>query len=843
MEKRLITFLLLASLVMLGYAQLQLVLNPPVDEVANVDDADDIADGAQADENPAGRDDQDAPQDESSTDADQPPADPDADAPQEGDTSNDNGDGDSTSDDARDDASESATDISEQHYVIGSLDPASPYNMAVYLTNQGAAIERIQLNNPRYQDLDRKHGWLGELRLTDSILGGCEVGLVAPGTPAELAEASSGSQDNGLRAATDKTSADRIIQFDGIDVPDSASLDLQLQSMSPGQVVEITVIRSLPSGGEKNVQLTAKLQRRPLSVVAPESHLEEGVTQFDQLSFMWTLGRIGDAQTGLHKDEISGIPSFRKSNWESEYLPATDSQGEGYEFRRRLSSSELEAIGIDGQLMLVRRYRLRMVDRDDETDKLGKAGYGISMELEIRNTGKTDQRVAYQLDGPTGLPLEGWWYSYKVHPRRFGLAGARDVVWREVDGAHELFLCSEITENAADPAAKNTVTPLTDAAKISQLTYTGGDAQYFSVVLLPDRKDDSSADSFQFSKVVALAVGPLDEERKKRTDTTVRLTSRDIALAAGESYHEDYTIFAGPKKKQILAEYGLSECIVYGWFGPVAKIMSMFLHGFYFVCRSWGISIIMLTVMVRGMLYPLGRRVAMNAQKMQELAPEMKKIAEKYADDLEKKSQAQRELFAKNNYNPFAGCLVMFLQFPIFVGLYRALSVDISLRQAPFLPGMTWCSNLAGPDMFWNWEAYLPAALSATTGWLGPYLNILPIISTVFMVMQQKMFTPPPQDEQQEMQQKIMKFMFLFMTVLFFKIAAGLCIYFIASSIWGITERTMLPKTTTAKPSAGNDGNGAANKPKSSWRLGATNDNDTPAAARKKKKKNKRKRK
>ena len=152
----------------------------------------------------------------------------------------------------------------------------------------------------------------------------------------------------------------------------------------------------------------------------------------------------------------------------------------------------------------------------------------------------------------------------------------------------------------------------------------------------------------------------------------------------------------------------------------------------------------------------------------------MKKIADKYKNDMEKRTQAQRELFSKHNYNPFAGCLVMFIQLPIFIGLYRGLSVDIELRQAPLIPGLSWCSNLAGPDMFLDWSNTLPSALSSPTGWLGPYLNILPLVTCVLFMVHQKLFTPPPTDDQQRMQQQIMKFMMLFMAVLFHKVAAGL---------------------------------------------------------------------
>ncbi len=441
---------------------------------------------------------------------------------------------------------------------------------------------------------------------------------------------------------------------------------------------------------------------------------------------------------------------------------------------------------------MVKRYRLTPVDRSTSDDE-GSAGYGIKLELEIRNTGASPQELTYQLDGPSGLPLEGWWYSYKTHPTAFSVAGARDVVFREQGGSHKLFVCSEITKKAMEEE-NSPFTPLAESANNINVKYVGCDAQYFSVVLLPTSAENESGSQI-FSEAVARAMGPLDtDNRKKRTNTSFRLTSRTLELAAGESVRDDFLIFAGPKDEPVLQTYGLQDCIVYGWFGFVARPMLTILHTFRRFIPSWGLSIICLTILVRGCMYPLGRRMALNAQKMQELAPEMKAIAEKYKNDLEKRSQAQRELFAKHKYNPLAGCPVMFLQLPIFVGLYRSLSVDIALRQAPFLPGMTWCANLAGPDKFWNWQSFMPEFISSPNGYLGPYLNILPLIAAGLMLLQQKMFTPPPQDEQQEMQQNIMKFMMLFMAFIFHKVAAGLCVYLIASSLWGVAERKLLPK-------------------------------------------------
>jgi YidC/Oxa1 family membrane protein insertase len=139
-----------------------------------------------------------------------------------------------------------------------------------------------------------------------------------------------------------------------------------------------------------------------------------------------------------------------------------------------------------------------------------------------------------------------------------------------------------------------------------------------------------------------------------------------------------------------------------------------------------------------------------------------------------------------------------FVQLPIFLGLYRALMVDVELRQAPlFGEAVRWCSNLAAPDMLLNWSGFMPSFISAYKGFmsLGPYLNILPLITVGLFIWQQKMFMPPATDEQTRMQQQMMKYMMILIAFMFYTVPAGLCIYFIASSLWGIAERKVLPKT------------------------------------------------
>lgn len=184
----------------------------------------------------------------------------------------------------------------------------------------------------------------------------------------------------------------------------------------------------------------------------------------------------------------------------------------------------------------------------------------------------------------------------------------------------------------------------------------------------------------------------------------------------------------------------------------------------------------------------------------------------------------------------------MFLQLPIFLGLYYALQESIHFRLAPLFPGIDWIQNLAAPDMLIRWGEHIPfvsrpqdltRAFPGSLIYLGPYFNILPVLAVALMIVQQKLTTPPPTDEQQAASQKMMKYMTGLVGLMFYKVAAGLALYFIASSVWGLTERKLLPKrqitpgAEPAKPGGAvarakarvpeRDGNGKLQKVRDFW--------------------------
>jgi YidC/Oxa1 family membrane protein insertase len=629
--------------------------------------------------------------------------------------------------------------------------------------------------------------------MADEHSHGCPVQVVGAGTPAAKA---------GLKPG------DQITALGGKPVRDAQALEDALGRTKPDQTVKLTVQRA-----GKSIELSAHLIRRPLEVVRPEARMPHlfGLEQrqFDAirleddapLSLLATIEQIDDEKIASDDEkaapELKGL-DLRTCNWKVVEADQTHAV-----FRRTLPERRLE---------ITKTYRLAKVPAIAQSDADAKA-YNLEFQIDVRNLDGKAHDVAYRLDGPNGLPREGAWYAIKVGVKSGGL---RDVVYQEAHSNLSMITCPELSDTASKPIPAE-----------RPFQFLGVDAQYFSAAMIPD--EEASA---QIDRAVAFRAGNVDPQRKTITNTSFRIIGKPQKLAPAETLSHHYVLFAGPKRPPLLAQYQLDDLVYYGWFGWIAVPMAKTVDFFYLVTRNYGLAIILLTVLVRMCMFPLSRKQALGAQKMQELQPEIKRIQEKYKRDVEGKTKAQQELFRKHNYHPLSGCLPLFIQFPIFIGLYRSLQVDVELRDAAlFSHGIRWCSNLAAPDMLFDWSGFMPDWVNSGVGMLGlgPYFNLFPILTILLFVWQQKMFMPPPADEQAAMQQKMMNFMMIFMGIMFYKVAAGLCIYFIASSLWGIAERKFLPKTAAATAGGSPD--------VSSFRSGGSNGGGN-AARRKRRGKN-----
>jgi YidC/Oxa1 family membrane protein insertase len=761
-EKRFVLFLVLSMAIIFGHLAVRQMFAPPRPVVEQeVEQAD--ADRAAGDE----KDEDQKPPPSEKPETDSPPdlaekAPPPAEKP------------------------EAQLEVARQFVSIGSYAANSPYALLVTFDNRGAAILRIELTerdadgNIRYRSLEDRSGYLGHLALKPVRGGGCRVNVVGHGTPADTATPTNTDWGPGIRAGDIlKIANERPLQV-------TSDLDEVLQETVAGDEIELTVERDF-DGEKRTTTFTAVLGERPLEIIRPEPLMDDEIGEHP-LSMLLSLHQVGDKEVVQGVTELAGIPSLRDNTWE---VTKSDDPHPLIEFRFALDRSQMSDAGVGGSLEIVKRFRFRE-DPDVAEKKPGVPLYHLEYEAEVFNRGEEEIQVALRFDGPNGLPLEGWWYSNKIHPRMFKGAGARDVLVHAQ--TQRLISCPDIF----DFAEENPKTPdkvFYERSEDPPLDYVAVDTQYFLAALLPRNLGGDA--SHQFDRGAAMALGDLAGRKGKlirKTNVSFQLTSPVWQIAPGDSVRRNLVLFAGPKETELLRAYGLEEAIYYGWFSAVARPLSGLLHFFYGIVGNYGLAIIMLTVLVRGCMFPLGRKAAKNAAMMQELAPEMRAIAEKYKNDMEKRAKAQQDLFRKHNYNPLGGCWLMFLQLPIFIGLYRSLAVDIHLRDAALIPGIRWCSNLAGPDKLMYWESFLPTFLVSETGMLGPYLNVLPLITIALFLLQQKLFTPPATDEQTRMQMQMMKFMMIFMGFLFFKVASGLCLYFIASALWSVAERKLVPK-------------------------------------------------
>ncbi|MEE2641305.1 MAG: YidC/Oxa1 family insertase periplasmic-domain containing protein [Planctomycetota bacterium] len=696
--------------------------------------------------------------------------------------------------------------VLEQKFIsLGSLAADSPFRFLVTFDNRAASVHRLELaqrqkrnpDQPLYRDLEVRYGYLGHLDLTDLSQGGCLVKTVGSHTPADLA---------GIRVG------DEITHLGDTEIQNRFDYEKALRQTRPGDEISLKLLRD---GKEQTV--TVQMVRQPLEVIRPTIVPDKAMFAFERIDHRMSYAlslfsaskdgnweKLGTAETSVWESEVG-------DDWVKFYYPYKDPK-------------EIVNSGADYQV--IKTFRLVPV-KEDERDKVQSRNYHLELDVEVRNLSQFPQPLAYRIDGPNGLPTEDWWFAIKIHgdwATLFSAAGARDIVASTESKSFHFIGGPQIYTNATKPKQKKPqylIDPSDEYGPAHQLNFIGVDSHYFVSALIPVDQEGQPAARETYSAYAmpqAIKLNDADGEavnaqRKKEAGWYRKLvpvnfkayfkfenpdaeSGNPYEIGPQASSKQAFMIFAGPKEPSLLQNYGIDDTVTYGWFAPFSIPLVKLLHLFYWIVGNYAVAIILLTVLVRLAMVRFSRKMVLNSQMMQLLAPEIKALTEKYKDDFQAKSRAQQELFKKYNYNPFSGCLVMMIQMPVFIGLYRGLSVDMALRDRPLIPGVQWCSNLAGPDQLWRWADSLPSFMSFLTdetGWLGPYLNILPIISVCLMLIQQKMFTPPPTDEQQAMMQKVMTFMMVFIGVMFFKVPAGLCIYFITSTLWAIMEKKMIP--------------------------------------------------
>lgn len=256
-----------------------------------------------------------------------------------------------------------------------------------------------------------------------------------------------------------------------------------------------------------------------------------------------------------------------------------------------------------------------------------------------------------------------------------------------------------------------------------------------------------------------------------------------VSLPPSTQATSEYQLYIGPRDLEILKKFGknLDQAINFGWTDIIAKPLLYILNFFNQYIHNYGLSIILLTILVKILFWPLTHKSYKSMKEMQKLQPRMAKLREKYKGDKQKLNQEMMGLYKTYKVNPMGGCLPMVVQIPVFFALFRVLGACIELRHAPFA---LWINDLSAPDRLFHFPFQIPFMTP-------PYgIPILTLLMGGSMFIQQKM-TPAPGDPTQA---KVMMFLPVIFTFMFINFPSGLVLYWLVNNLLSIGQQYRIYK-------------------------------------------------
>ena len=258
------------------------------------------------------------------------------------------------------------------------------------------------------------------------------------------------------------------------------------------------------------------------------------------------------------------------------------------------------------------------------------------------------------------------------------------------------------------------------------------------------------------------------------------------AAFAGVPAKRTYTLYVGPKKQALLWDLGMKDVMEFGMWRWLCYPLVWVLNLFNSAIPNYGVAIILLTILVRLLFWPLTHKSTLGMRKMQEIQPLMKEVQRKYKDNPQRLQQETMALYREHKVNPLSSCLPMLVQIPVFIALFTVLRAAVELRYAPFL----WISDLSEPEaLFASWFPF-------------GGLNILPL-AMAGLTMLQSAFTPSSGDNKQ--QQMMMVMMPLMMLFMFYNFPSALSLYWALSTAFGVAQAWWVKRRygTPAAPAKG----------------------------------------
>ena len=330
---------------------------------------------------------------------------------------------------------------------------------------------------------------------------------------------------------------------------------------------------------------------------------------------------------------------------------------------------------------------------------------------------------------------------------------------------------------------------------LATVLWAGMDSQYFSALIIPDPALNATYN--------------LDgSQANTATDITITAANEIAELVVPKPYLEQaqettetFRLYVGPKDDTILKSIEapnapedlenpvrLSKIIDFGFFSPIAWGMLWIFKGLHGVFGNYGISIILLTALVKLISYPFTRKAHNSMKKMQKLQPELLELKEKYRDDPQKLNRATMRLYKENGVNPLGGCIPWLPQIPIFWALFALLGSAVELRGAPFF---LWITDLSAPDTLVELPFTIPLIVTQIDA-----IRLLPIINGLTTWLQQK-FVGNMTPTTDNMQMKLMQFMPLIFIFIFYNWASGFVLYWLCNNVFTIAQQYIQNRTAT----------------------------------------------
>jgi len=406
--------------------------------------------------------------------------------------------------------------------------------------------------------------------------------------------------------------------------------------------------------------------------------------------------------------------------------------------------------------------------------------HDFQVKLILRNEGARDpagRAVSFDLTAAEAVPAETE-DSFYIQPKAIAARVGKDP--ESLD---------------RDPSGRKVDRSFLKSSKPGDLAYIGVHSKYFAVLLRP--ADGAAARTLEEATARAVFDGDFAAEHPDQIDEAFRYVAADAKLQltvpqVGAELAWDYVLYAGPKiESHFTGDAEQFQQILrsdLGMFDGVASFILWLLRSLHGLFGNWGVAIIVLTLLVRGALFPLNRRMqtsmARHGTKMKRIQPKIDAIKERYKDEPKRLREEQAKIIQQEGaIPPLGGCLPLLIQIPIFFGLFSALRVAFDLRQQPFFG---WIEDLSQPDRLTRLGVDL---------WVVnfEYLNLLPILMVVLWIGQQKVM-PKPTEPQALQMHKMMMWMPIIFGLFLYEYAAGLSLYMITSSLFGIAEFTIIRK-------------------------------------------------